>query len=406
MKNDLLRDLRGVRDILYWAATLRVQRMISIQSGLNTLEKLTLLSRDSQYDLACACGMNAEDRRRRSKDGAWIYPVALPERRARTFLFKTLISNVCVNDCKYCPLRANLDPRRCALTPDEIVSAFWDYYRAGKVMGLFVSSGVIGTPDQTMERLNAIAATLRKQQFKGYIHLKVIPGASDAAIQEAVSLASAVSINIETAGERHFQHLSARKHYQEDVIRPMKLISELTQPGSPFSRVRQTTQFVVGASDETDHEIVNYAWGLYKRLGLQRVYFTAYQRGLGDAELPGERGGRSNQDMLVREHRLYQVDWLMRKYGFAQDDFLFDDAGNLSLAADPKEIWAQRHPEFFPVNINTAEKYTLLRVPGLGPTTVNTILAQRKQGQKVRALADLGRVGKRLQKAANYLVFA
>ncbi|GAK51647.1 helix-hairpin-helix motif protein [Candidatus Moduliflexus flocculans] len=379
--------------------------MISIRKGLDTREKLRILSHDSQYDLACACGMNDEDRRRRSKDDTWIYPVALPERRTTTFLFKTLISNVCVNDCKYCPLRMNRDPQRCTLTPEEVVKTFWEYYRAGKVMGLFVSSGVIGTPDQTMERLNAIAAILRKQHFKGYMHLKIIPGASDAAIEQAVSLANAVSINIETAGEKHFNALSTTKNYLEDIIRPMKLIHSLTQPGAPYRKVRQTTQFVVGASDETDQEIVNYSWGLYRRLGLQRIYFSAYQRGLGERELPGEHDVRSNQDMLVREHRLYQVDWLMRKYGFALEDVMFDDRGNLSLTTDPKELWAQRHPEFFPLNINTAAKEALLRVPGLGPTTVNAIVAQRKQGQRIRSLHDLGRVGKRLQKAAGYVVF-
>ncbi len=379
--------------------------MISIQKDIGTREKLRILSQDSQYDLACACGMNNDDRRHRSQDDTWIYPVALPERRTKTFLFKTLISNVCVNDCKYCPLRMNRDPRRCTLTPEEVVNTFWEYYRAGKVMGLFISSGVIGTPDQTMERLNAIAAILRKQHFKGYMHLKIIPGASDAAIEEAVSLANAVSINIETAGEQHFNTLSTTKHYLDDVIRPMKLIHNLTQPGAPYRKVRQTTQFVVGASDETDQEIVNYSWGLYQRLGLQRIYFSAYQRGLGERELPGEHDARSNQEMLTREHRLYQVDWLMRKYGFLLEDFVFDGSGNLSLTTDPKELWAQRHPEFFPLNINTAEKEALLRVPGLGPTTVNTILAQRKQGQRIRSLHELGRVGKRLQKAAGYVIF-
>ena len=379
--------------------------MISIQKEVDTRDKLRILSHDSQYDLACACGMNNEDRRHRSKDDTWIYPVALPERHTTTFLFKTLISNVCVNDCKYCPLRVNRDPQRCTLTPEEVVKTFWEYYRAGKVMGLFISSGVIGTPDQTMERLNAIAAMLRKQQFKGYLHLKIIPGASDAAIEEAVSLANAVSINIETAGEQHFHALSDKKNYLDDIIRPMKLIHSLTQPGSPYRKVRQTTQFVVGASDETDQEIVNYSWGLYKRLGLQRIYFSAYQRGLGERELPGEHDARSNQQMLVREHRLYQVDWLMRKYGFALEEFVFDERGNLSLTTDPKELWAQRHPEFFPLNLNSAPKEALLRVPGFGLMTVNAILAQRKEGQRIRSLHDLGTVGKRLQKAAEYVVF-
>jgi predicted DNA-binding helix-hairpin-helix protein len=349
--------------------------------------------------------MHDEDRRHRSNDDRWIYPVALPYRKNTTFLFKTLISNVCVNDCKYCPIRVNNDPRRCTLEPEELVKIFLDYQRAGRVMGLFVSSGVIGSPDRTMERINTIAAMLRKNRFRGYIHLKVIPGASDAAIEEAVSLANTVSINIETAGESHFKALCNNKDYLEDIIRPMKLISRLTQPGTSYRKVNQTTQFVVGASDETDRELVKYSWGLYTRLGLQRVYFSAYQRGLGESDLPGEQSELSNSELLTREHRLYQVDWLMRKYGFQAEEIPFERNGNLSLVADPKEIWARNHPEFFPLNVNTADRYELLRVPGLGPMTVNKIFAFRKNNSKIRSLRDLGKPGKRLKKAEHYITF-
>jgi predicted DNA-binding helix-hairpin-helix protein len=382
-----------------------IKNMAWIQKSLDTIEKLTILSQDSQYDLACACGMTDEDRRQRSKDDKWIYPVALPNRGSKTFLFKTLISNVCVNDCKYCPLRAGRDPRRCTLEPEELVKTFLEYYRAGKVMGLFLSSGVIGNPDTAMERINKTAGLLRQKQFKGYIHLKIIPGASDVAIEEAVSLASNVSINIETPGEKSFQKLCTNKNYLADIIHPMKLISQLTAKGSRYSGVKQTTQFVVGASDETDLDIVKYSWGLYKRLGLSRVYFSAYQRGLGDPNLPGERVPRSNAEILTREHRLYQVDWLIRKYGFQEDEIPFEQDGNLSLTADPKEVWARNHPEFFPLNINKAGKYELLRVPGFGPVTINTILEFRKNGKRIRSIEDLGQPGKRLKKADRYIKF-
>jgi predicted DNA-binding helix-hairpin-helix protein len=380
--------------------------MTWIQKSLDTTTKLTILSQDSQYDLACACGVTNDDRRHRSKDDKWIYPVALPNRNTKTFLFKTLISNVCVNDCKYCPLRANQDPRRCSLEPEELVKIFFEYYQSRKVQGIFLSSGVIGNPDTTMERLNTIASMLRRKQFKGYIHLKIIPGASDAAIEEAVSLASNVSVNIETPGEKSFKKLCTNKNYLEDIIRPMKLVSQLTTKGSPYSKVKQTTQFVVGASDETDREIVKYSWGLYKRLELNRVYFSAYQRGLGSPDLPGERASQTNDDILTREHRLYQVDWLIRKYRFQEDEIPFEQNGNLSLTADPKEIWAGNHPEFFPLNINTANKYELLRVPGLGPVTVNRILAFRKNSHKIHSIKDLGKPGKRLKKAASYIRFS
>lgn len=379
--------------------------MISIYKKPDTEEKLRILSQDSQYDLACACGTKqTEDHRHRSEDNRWIYPVALPDGRT-TFLFKTMVSNSCVNDCRYCPLRTGTDSRRCTLTDDEIIKIFLDYYRRGIVSGLFLTSGVTGTPDRTMERINNAAAILRRrEEFKGYIHLKVIPGASDAAIEETVSLATAVSVNIEAPGEKNFRILTSEKKYLDDVIRPMKLISRLTARGERYSRVKQTTQFVVGASGETDSEIVKYTWALYRRLNLQRVYFSAYQRGAGDSGLPGEHSPFTNEEMLAREHRLYQTDFLFRKYGFNENEISFDSSGHLPLDADPKEIWAKSHPEFFPLNINKADQMELLRVPGLGHVTVELIMKLRRDG-RIRSMYDLGRVGKRLGKAAGYIEF-
>lgn len=367
-------------------------------------EKLLILSQDSQYDLACSCSHKESGHRRRSKDDMWVYPVVLPY-GGEIFLFKTLMSNSCVNDCRYCPFRVDQNIRRCTLEPEEIVKAFVEYYRAGKVMGLFISSGVMNNPDVTMSRINKVAIILRRMNFKGYIHLKVIPGASDASIEEAVSLANAVSVNIETAGENNFKVLSSTKDYKDDVIRPIQLISKLTGNGSPYSKVKQTTQFVVGASNDTDREIVKYSWRLYKRLELSRIYFSAYQRGLGESAIPGEVSSRTNADLLTREHRLYQVDWLIRKYGFTEEEIPFEQDENLSLDADPKEIWANRHPYFFPLDVNRADKYELLRIPGFGPVTVNRILELRKNGSKIRSISYLGNPGKRLMKASKYIKF-
>jgi predicted DNA-binding helix-hairpin-helix protein len=151
---------------------------------------------------------------------------------------------------------------------------------------------------------------------------------------------------------------------------------------------------------------VKYSWGLYKRLGLSRVYFSAYQRGLGEPDLPGELTSYQNADILAREHRLYQVDWLIRKYGFQEKEIPFEQDGNLSLSSDPKEIWARNHPEFFPLNINKASKYELLRVPGFGPMTVNRILGFRKNSRRIRSVEDLGKSEKRLKKAENYIRFS
>jgi len=379
--------------------------MVGIISKPDTQEKLEILSADSQYDLACACGTYKDEHRKRGGDGKWVYPVTLPS-GGTSVLFKTLLSNVCINDCKYCPLREQSDVRRCSLTPDETAKVFLDYYNQRKVFGLFLSSGVIGSPDATMDRLNGVARLLRnKHRFKGYIHLKIIPGASDPAVEEAVSLASAVSLNIETPGEKALARLSQKKQYIRDIIEPIKLISRLTERGSRYARVKQTTQFIVGAAGEQDAEIVKYMHALYSRLSLHRVYFSAYQKGLGESSIAGERVESAGvADVLMREHRLYQVDFLLRKYGFAESDIIFEEDGSLSLAVDPKKAWADRHPEYYPVDINRAGRADLLRVPGLGPVTIKQILERRRQS-RIRSIDDVGKVGVRLGKAVKYLSF-
>ncbi|OGV52972.1 MAG: hypothetical protein A2X49_10835 [Lentisphaerae bacterium GWF2_52_8] len=373
---------------------------------MDTFDKLKILSEASQYDLACACGTNDKDRRHRDTAGMgrWLYPVTLPQ-GGKSVLLKTLLSSACVSDCKYCPLRAETNARRCTLSPDEIARVFMEYLRQHEVFGLFLSSGIINTPDHTMERLNAVARLLRtKHAFKGYIHLKIIPGASAAAIEDSVSLASAVSLNIETPGEKHFRLLSGRKSYDRDIIEPLKLMSRLTAKGERHARVKCTTQFIVGASDESDSEIVKYMFGLYKRLNFERVYFSAYQPGLGDRAIPGESSFMlSPDDRLLREHRLYQTDFLIRKYGFDEKEIVFERDGNLSLALDPKEAWAISHPAFFPVNLNTADREALLRVPGLGPVSVSRILEMRKS-HRISSPVELSLGPARTNKAAKYAI--
>jgi len=414
--------------------------MTAVISVPDTRQKLEILSADAQYDLACACGCKNDERRRRGPQGKWIYPVTLPN-GGTSVLFKTLVSNVCSNDCKYCPLRANQDLRRCTLNEEETVNAFLDYYKRGEVFGLFLSSGVLGTPDATMERLNRIAKILRyRRSFRGYIHLKVIPGASANAIEEAVKLSSAVSLNIETPGAKYLAKLSDKKRFIEDIVEPIKLISRLTGRGNKYERVKQTTQFIVGAADETDSEIVKYMWGLYDRLNLRRIYFSAYQkldnndsgnlftsrqyfqsemenrktnteRSLPAVSLAGDVSASEIENIkykiensFVREHRLYQVDFLLRKYGFSESDIIFDQQGNLPLDTDPKESWAKRNPQYFPVDINKASKDELLRVPGLGQISVERILELRKSA-KIKSISDLGKSTILLTKATDYLAF-
>jgi predicted DNA-binding helix-hairpin-helix protein len=372
---------------------------------METIEKLKVLSEDSRYDLACACGTRDDDRRSRGQDGKWLYPVALP-RGGYSVLLKTLLSNACINDCKYCPLRSKADIKRCALEPEEVARAFLEYLRRKKVFGLFLSSAVMRSPDYTMERINAVARSLRnRHRYRGYIHLKIIPGASDGAVEEALSLATAVSLNIETPARRHFELLSKRKDYENDIVRPLRLMGQLTTRGNKFSRVKCTTQFIVGAADETDGEIIRSMSQLYGDLNFKRVYFSAYQKGLGEPDIPGERWfTRTGEDAFMREHRLYQVDFLFRKYGFSAGEIPLDGQGNLRLDKDPKDIWAEGHPEFYPVRINTADREALLRVPGIGPETVKRILTARAE-RRVADLNTVGMRGKRLEKAGEYVIF-
>jgi len=375
-----------------------------IKKSIGPEEKLAILSNDSKYDLACACAVQKSEHRRRSKEDKWIYPVILPN-GGKTFLFKTLLSNECINNCKYCPLRINADAKRVKLDPEELVRLFLSYYKNRQVSGLFLSSGVMNNPDAAMERINRAAILLRRQNFRGYMHLKIIPGASEPAIRKAVALANAVSLNIETAGEENFKALSTTKNYLHDIINPTALISKLTTKGSFYQNVKHTTQFVVGASKETDKEIVSYSGKLYTEFNLDRIYFSSYQRGAGSSDVYGERSSYTNSQLLTREHRLYQADWLLRKYGFKASEIPFSQDGNLSLETDPKEMWASLHPEFFPVNVNSADKYSLLRVPGLGLVLTERILNLRKNNVKLKTLNDLGKPNKTLKRALPYITF-
>lgn len=390
------------------------------EQKVDTQTKLDILSRDAQYDLSCACGTKnpLEHRTRKSDGSGWLYPTTTAS-GGPGIMLKTLLGNRCSNDCKYCPLRENQDFRSVALSPNEMASFFYEFQTKRPLIGLFLSSAVLGSPEKTMELLVDTAKILRiKYRYRGYIHLKVIPGCSQASIDEALMYASALSLNIETPGEKHFSQLSEVKDYVKDILRPLEYIASQTRKGARFERVSTSSQFIVGASDELDREILYYTSRMYQELSMGRLYFSAYQRGLGESSIPGERKrssveqlelfdyGRSNSDeiaaSLMREHRLYQADWLLRKYHFNFEELVFPENGNLSLAKDPKQVWAQTNPHFFPVSIKRSSKQALLRVPGLGPTYVARIVKERRE-TPLSCLEDLKLPHATLEKARPFL---
>jgi predicted DNA-binding helix-hairpin-helix protein len=297
------------------------------------------------------------------------------------------------------------------MAPDELARVFIQYVRRRQVTGLFLSSGILSDADTTMDRLAATAKIVRyRYAYPGYIHMKIIPGSSKAAIDDMLSVADSISLNVEVPTASAMAKLSSTKNYHEDIVQRMRYISQQTAKGTRFEKVRQTTQFIVGAAGESDRQIVDATFGLYRRLKLDRVFFSAFQGQVGDASLMGSMAaagvdGPGPGAALTREHRLYQTDYLLRRYKFDAEEIPMDEAGRLSLAEDPKMVWARRHPEFFPLDINRADRYELLRVPGLGPVSVKRILDARKKGGKVRRLDQIGRMGKSLATAQEYLKF-
>lgn len=368
---------------------------------MDTQEKLDILSRDAQYDLSCSCATkdSAEHRRRSPDRSSWLYPITTASGGAGIIL-KTLLGNRCVNDCAYCPLRSGCDFKSVALTPREIVSFFYELQTKRPLIGLFLSSAVLRDGDTTMELLIESARLLRQEyRYRGYIHLKVIPGCSNAAIDEALRYASALSLNIEVPSADHFTALSTTQEYQRDIIEPLNYLAHRTAKGAKYERVNTSTQFIVGASDESDREILESVNTLYRTLGVGRVYYSAYQQTLGESRLIPQRTAATplqgelfddlpSSHLLDREHRLYQADFLVRSYGFEVEELVFAHGENLSLLADPKQVWAEANAHLFPLSINSATREELLRVPELGPVRVGRILRQRREG-RIASLSSL-----------------
>lgn len=360
---------------------------------METFEKVNLLSQAAQWDVCSSC-FSEKMNRKKSPFGRWIYPAIMPDGR-RVLLLKVLMSNVCENDCYYCAFRSSRNFKRTGFTPEELARFFMELRRKGLVQGLFLSSGISGNPRITMGKMLACLEILRyRYRFPGYVHLKILPGADLGSIERAVKLASRVSINIEAPSDSHLKKIAKNKNFHKDILERMKWMKRVIERENP--KVSQTTQFVVGASEEKDKEILETAGKLYKDFNMGRVYYSAFQP-IQDTPLEGKP-----PTLLLREHRLYQTDFLFRRYGFSLDEIPFDENNNLSLDEDPKLIWARLHPDYFPIDPNTASKEELLRIPGIGPITALKLIRERRRG-RIRYVEDLISLGVLWKRAIPFL---
>ena len=366
-------------------------------ASLDTLEKLESLCQQMAIEPAeevgsmgaspTACGVDP--------DAGMIHHAVMPGGK-RIALLKTLMTSACERDCYYCPFRAGRDFRRATFSADEMAHVFDEMARRGQVEGLFLSSGIAGGGIRTQDRLIAAAEILRrKYNFRGYIHLKIMPGAEEEQIRRAMQLADRVSVNLEAPNTQRLAQLAPHKVFLEELVRPLKLIESIRreQGGGPGS----TTQFVVGGADETDRELLVTSAQLLREARLARVYFSRFN------PVPGTPLENRPPASPMREHRLYQSDFLLRQYGFRFDDLVFDERGNLPLDTDPKVMWARQHLAHTPVELNRAGKSELLRVPGIGPRTVDVILRERRKG-RLRDLTDLRKVGVIASRAAPFVL--
>ncbi len=329
---------------------------------MDSFEKLKILGQASKYDM-CGCGRPNEDDY--IKNG--IYRVHTPD--GICSIFKVLLTNKCHRDCAYCINRFENDTERVSFTPDELARVFMSVKRRHSIQGLFLSSAIDKNPDENMASLIDTARILRtRYSFKGHIHMKVMPGASAAAIEEAAGVANRLSLNVEVPSEKYMGKLTRAKRYGE-ILNGMSEIKRLKDKGV---KVTQTTQFIVGAAGESDREIADEAFALKKDFGLARVYFSAF-RPVEGTPMEGREA-----TPLMREYRLYQVDYLYSQYGFTPRDLCYEGDGNLPIDKDPKYVYALNHPELYPVEINAADYESLILVPGIGPISAKRIAGSRK----------------------------
>lgn len=376
---------------------------------MTVMQKLEILTDAAKYDVSCSSS-GVE----RKGDGTGIGNAAAggichsfsSDGRCISLL-KILFTNECIYDCKYCINRKSNDVPRASFTPDEICELTIQFYRRNYIEGLFLSSGILYSPTYTMELIYEAIYKLRTlYRFQGYIHVKAIPGADPEIIRRLGLLADRMSVNLELPTAEGLQRLAPNKH-RKNILAPMRMIQQgITQNknelmvyrhASSFVPAGQSTQMIVGATPENDYQIMMVAENLYKKFDLKRVYYSAFVSVNEDKDLPALPGGPP----LLREHRLYQADWLLRFYGFEAKELLSEDKPNFNILLDPKADWALRHLEQFPVEINRADYQTILRVPGIGVKSAQRIVRARKNGSL--SFEDLKKIGVTLKRALYFI---
>ncbi|MCI8438444.1 MAG: putative DNA modification/repair radical SAM protein [Oscillospiraceae bacterium] len=375
---------------------------------MDVMEKLTILTDAAKYDAACTSSGTQRGHRKgyignTSSSLAGCCHTFSGDGRCVTLL-KVLMTNCCVYDCKYCVNRCSNDTRRAVFTPEELADLTIQFYRRNYIEGLFLSSGVLQSPDYTTERMIRCLDLLRNHyRFNGYIHAKAIPGTSPELVTQLGLLADRLSVNIELPSESGLKTLAPNKT-RKAIFRPMGLITNTLHENKEelvkyrhapkFAPAGQSTQMIIGATPDSDRHILSLTQALYDRYQLRRVFYSAYVPVVENTLLPSI----DTKPPLLREHRLYQADWLLRFYGFRAEELLDEENPNFNTLVDPKCSWALSHPEFFPVEVNTADRETLLRVPGMGVTSVRRILYARRARKLEHAdLRKMGVVMKRAQ---------
>ena len=373
------------------------------------LDKLKILAESAKYDVSCASSGTSRSHRKGQIGSAegWGICHSFAEDGRCISLLKIMLTNNCIYDCAYCINRRSNDLPRATFSVSELVNLTIEFYRRNYIEGLFLSSGVVRNPDYTMERLVKVVKDLRQvYRFNGYIHLKSIPGASQELVNEAGLYADRMSVNIEIPNEQSLQLLAPEKDFQS-VFTPMRYIQQgMLQSAEERKKFRhaprfvpagQSTQMIVGATSDSDKDILHLTSALYKRPSMKRVYYSGFVPVNGyDKRLPALK-----QPPLVRENRLYQADWLLRFYNFNVDEIVDDSYPDLDLEIDPKLAWALRHPEAFPVDINRADYEMLLRVPGLGVKSAKMILTARRYSRL--GTSHLKQIGVVLKKAQYFI---